>query len=402
MPTMRISEKKRLAIVLSGGGIKAAAFHVGVCLALKEKGFIFAGGSPEEVAQKFTKDEMTFKIYVGSSAGSVISTFLAAGYSIADVIEAFQLGAGLSEKGLPVTTRGVLKPLSYFHIFALNGGNIMGFLPKFFLKRPMLTGGLEAIIKNGFKINGLFSTSGLERYFRKYVLTENRFESLGVGLYIVATQLNHSRKAVFGNFKETTKDKTIKFANFSTISESIAASAALPPVFAPFGIKDQTGKELFYFDGEIRDTLSTHVAADHGADLVIASYSIQPYHYTPEIGSLHSYGMPVIINQALYQLVEQKIQSSIKHKQNISAILSSIEGYCTEVGIAPEHRDKLLQIIIDRVNFKPNVDYIYIHPKENDHHMFMADHFSLSPGILTNIVRAGFKAAISTLRKYNF
>ncbi|MDZ4661979.1 MAG: patatin-like phospholipase family protein [Pseudomonadota bacterium] len=398
---MRISEKKRLALVLSGGGIKAAAFHVGVCLALKEKGFNFAGGSPQEMAQKYPKDEMTFKTYVGSSAGAVISTFLAAGYSINDVLESFQLGAGFQDAKKTHSQPGALKPLSYFHLFSLNGGNILGFLPGIFKMKPLITGGLEALIKNGFKINGLFTTGGLERYFRKYVLTENRFESLGPNLYIVATQLNHSRKVVFGNFKETKKVRAIKYANYATISEAIAASAALPPVFAPYGIKDQKGTTLYYFDGEIRDTLSTHVASDHDADLVIASYSIQPYHFTPEIGSLHQYGIPIIINQALYQVVEQKIQSAIAHKQSMSAVLKTIDGYCKEVGIADEHRERLIQIILDKTSFKPNVDYIYIHPKESDHQMFFADHFSLNAKTLAMIVRSGFKAAISTLRKHN-
>ena len=34
---MKFSDKKKIALVLSGGGIKAAAFHIGVCLALQEK-----------------------------------------------------------------------------------------------------------------------------------------------------------------------------------------------------------------------------------------------------------------------------------------------------------------------------------------------------------------------------
>ena len=36
---MKIQDKKKVALVLSGGGIKAAAFHVGVCLALEDLGF---------------------------------------------------------------------------------------------------------------------------------------------------------------------------------------------------------------------------------------------------------------------------------------------------------------------------------------------------------------------------
>ena len=50
---MKLSHKKKIALVLSGGGIKAAAFHIGACLALKEKGFRFAGGTKEEVSAKY-------------------------------------------------------------------------------------------------------------------------------------------------------------------------------------------------------------------------------------------------------------------------------------------------------------------------------------------------------------
>ena len=50
---MNIHKKKKIALVLSGGGIKAAAYHIGVCLALKEKGFEFSGGSKEWVRQKY-------------------------------------------------------------------------------------------------------------------------------------------------------------------------------------------------------------------------------------------------------------------------------------------------------------------------------------------------------------
>ena len=92
--TPKLSKKKNPALVLSGGGVKAAAFHIGVCLALKDKGFHFAGGSPSRVADEFSNDPMTFKTYVGSSAGSIISSILASGYSIEAIIHAFTQGAG--------------------------------------------------------------------------------------------------------------------------------------------------------------------------------------------------------------------------------------------------------------------------------------------------------------------
>src|ERR1700744_1516671 len=92
---VRLSEKKKIALVLSGGGVKAAAFHIGVCLALREKGFKFAGGRTPNDGLKFDNGSLTFSIYVGSSAGSVVSAFLAAGHSVDAVIDAFTRGAGL-------------------------------------------------------------------------------------------------------------------------------------------------------------------------------------------------------------------------------------------------------------------------------------------------------------------
>ncbi|MGE3385320.1 MAG: patatin-like phospholipase family protein [Bdellovibrionales bacterium] len=400
---MRLSEKKRIALVLSGGGVKAAAFHIGVCLALREKGFKFSGGLKGPLAAE-KPGPLTFQIYVGSSAGSVITTFLAAGYSIDAVINAFIQGAK-SETPL-IRSRpsdAYLKPLTYRDIFSLNvqAGYPTRFLSSLFRKKPVISGGLEVLFKRGFKMNGVFTTDNLERYLRKHVVPENDFKGLSAELYIVATQLNHSRKVVFGPYSETTKTKSIKYADFASISQACAASASLPPFFSPYAITNRKGKAIHFFDGEIRDTLSTHVAADHGADLVIASYSIQPYHFNEEMGSLHEYGIPIIFNQALYQVVQQKIERHIKHQQNTRAMINAVVGYMRQANLGEEHIDKLVEILVQRSNFNPNVDYIYIHPSPHDHHFFFADHFSLNPKVLGSIVRTGFKSAMTTLRSHN-
>ena len=280
---MRIKEKKKVALVLSGGGIKAAAFHIGVCLALQEKGFKFAGGTKEMVRQNFRDDDpMTIRCYVGSSAGAFVAAILGAGYPIESLINAFQIGSGSSPTFEKSDLR-YLKAISYRDIFNLNSSGLLKFIPRTLLDKTLVSGGLESLLKNGLKLNGLFSTKGMESYLRKEVLLDNDFSRLGIELYIVATQLNHSRKAIFGNFPESHKTSSTKFINYATISDAVASSTSLPPVFAPYGITRPDGKEIFYYDGEIRDTLSTHIAADHGADLVISSYSIQPY----QIGRAH-------------------------------------------------------------------------------------------------------------------
>ena len=400
---MKLKGKKKIGLALSGGGIKAAAFHIGVCLALKEKGFRFAGGSKEEVRARYPDDDQVIRLYVGSSAGAVISTFLASGYSLQSIISAFEKGSEWDLRGIrdEENYEEPLKPLSYSDIFSINGKNWLKSFPSLLKSRSILTGGLEAMLKNGLKINGLFTGKGIERYIRENVWQDNSFHGLGVELYIVATQLNHSRKVVFGPVAETVKKRRIGWANYANVSEAVAASASLPPVFAPFGIENEHGKEIFYFDGEIRDTLSTHVAKDHGCDLVIASYSIQPYHYNENMGSLHEYGIPLIANQALYQVVQQKIDAHRASHEVADKVYKAIRGYFKQKQLPDEDMHKLLSIIEERANYKPNVDYLYIHPNPHDYEMFFADHFSLNPKILSKIVQTGFRSAINELRKHD-
>lgn len=405
---MRLSEKNHPALVLSGGGIKAAAFHIGVCLALREKGFSFAGGNKSHVENTSQLNQkLTFQTYVGSSAGAVMSTFLACGFSIDAIIDAFTQGQGLpsvARKAHPLElSQSYLKPLGYKDLFSINikSGVSSNILSRFLNKKPVIQGGFEVLLKQGFKVNGIFTMKNLEKYLQENVTGDNKFSSLGVQLFIVATQLNHSRKVVFGNYDETTKTEQMKYAGFASISQAVCASASLPPVFSPYGIHNHKGREIFFFDGEIRDTLSTHVAAEHGADLVIASYSMQPYHYNPEMGSLHEYGIPAILNQALNQLVQQKIESHRRHRLRMGSMIQTVNGYLKQIDLPADQREKLIEILIEKTQHDPNVEFIYIHPSPEDYEMFFADHFSLNPKILSKIVHIGFKSAMRTLRKYN-
>ncbi len=397
-----LKKKKKIGLVLSGGGIKAAAFHVGVCLALQEKGFKFAGGTKDHVARQFPDDDpMTIRLYVGSSAGSFIAAILSAGYTLEALVNAFELGGQSNIFKTYEHSLGHLKPFSYKEFFSLNSSNILKSIPLSVLRKSILSGGLEALLKDKFTVNGLFTASGIEKYLNDYALSHNQFSKLGVQLYVIGTQLNHFRKVVFGDFPNCDKDRIQMKINYATISDAVAASVSLPPVFAPYKINDPNGKEMFFFDGEIRDSLSTHVAADNGADLIIASYSYQPYHFTENIGSLHHFGMPVILNQALYQVIQQKIDRNIQIKATVKETYNEIKDFCEKNSLNPAQTEALLSLIRRNFHFKPEVDYIYIHPRPQNHEMFFADHFSLNSKVLESIVKQGFKSAIGQLRNYN-
>jgi predicted acylesterase/phospholipase RssA len=237
------------------------------------------------------------------------------------------------------------------------------------------------------------------------VLPSNRFVDYAADLFIVATQLNHSRKVVFGKYSYSppAHDLTCQYNNDVSISEACAASSSLPFIYAPYSIRHGGAEdETHYVDGEIRDTLSTHVAMDAGCDLVFASYTHQPYHWQKEIGSLTSHGIPAILIQSIYLVIEQKVNQYIYHKESHKSAINAVEKYCMQAGLPEEHLRRILGILEAELHHRKDVDTIYIHPSPADAKMFFGEHFSLSPKKLSDLVRSGFRAATETLKRYEF
>lgn len=259
-------------------------------------------------------------------------------------------------------------------------------------------------LKRLLKTPGIFTTAGIEKYMREEVLPSNDFQSYQADLFIVATQLNHSKKVVFGKYREMPgiEDKSVVYMNHTQVSQACAASTALPLIFAPYAIQNEKGSMVHYFDGEIRDTLSTHVGADAGADLIISSYTHQPYHFSKEIGSLVDYGIPSIMIQALYLMIERKIQNASAVQERMRGVMDASSKFLKEHHIPEATRKEFLEMLEKKLGFRKNVHHIYIHPKSTDHQMFFGDHFNLSSRKMSEIVRLGFRCAINTLRLYEF
>jgi hypothetical protein len=135
---------------------------------------------------------------------------------------------------------------------------------------------------------------------------------------------------------------------------------------------------------------------------VIASHTHQPYHYNKEIGSLTEHGLPSILIQSIYLVIEQKVNNYIHNKQTQRQAILAVEKYCKEQGIAAEHQRRILEILESELHHRRDVDTIYIHPSPQDAQMFFGDHFSLAPRKLSDIVKSGFKATIEKLRHYDF
>lgn len=275
-------------------------------------------------------------------------------------------------------------------------------LLKSFQKSSVFNRTMESLVLRNLRLPGIFSTAGLAGYLKDNILDTEYFYELKPDLFVVGTQLDHSRKIIFGRYgTEKTFDDYSQYASNVKISDAVAASMSLPPIFAPYLIEHEKGKSRYYIDGEIRETLSTHVGKENGCDLLICSYTHQPYHYKEEIGSLYYYGTPAIVIQTVYQAIEQKIYGAKKAHQNKKAALQIVQEFFKEKKYPDEDLQELWVRLRKGLDFNENLNYIYIHPESKDREMFFGDHFTLNAETLQNVVTIGYKRAMAELRRYD-
>jgi hypothetical protein len=117
---------------------------------------------------------------------------------------------------------------------------------------------------------------------------------------------------------------------------------------------------------------------------------------------LTKFGITAIGIQAIYLMIERKIQTAIYTRNQKLAALESVNEYCKQVQLDEKHRKKILSVLEEKLAVKPDNRYIYINPRPRDHEMFFGDHFNFSTKFMEKIVRIGFMSAIETLRKYEF
>lgn len=372
---------KKTALVMSGGVVKAAAWHLGVALALEEIGFTLKHNNSIE------NPDLEISTYVGSSAGSLIGSYFAAGHGPMDVIESM-----IDKKSTK------LKPVTYKDMLYIKkrmkkpprGSNYSPFSEMPFFARKILSPFLD--------ISGLFSTYGLYKYVIDNVVSSNNFDDFDADLFVVATQLDHSRKCIFSkyNYPNPGHDSTASYLTNIPLADAVAASMSVPPFYSPYPIERPNSKKVdYYIDGEIRETLSTHVSVDNKCEYIISSWTHTPYHFQDEIGSLVNYGIPAISIQAIYLMIQKKIVESRSRRNTAKDLLDTIQGYMESNNISYIHQEKIISIISRKLNFDPKIKLIDIYPDHDDHQTFFKSSFSLDPKISSQIVQAGYKRTLS-------
>jgi predicted acylesterase/phospholipase RssA len=368
----------RVAFVAGGGAVKAYAFHAGVLKGLDQEGFCFRAGTRWSpiAAPPGTREIDT---YVGSSAGACIVAALCSGQPV-DELRLAILG---ESKRVP--------RFGYRTMFAPVAPNPAQYLWR--LGRRYRLGQLRP--HHLLDVGGVVSAAGMERYFRQHVLPTNRFADLAARVFLVATQVNGSRKVVFGpvdSLGDEGYDPACAYYDNVEVSEALAAAVSLPPLFAPYGIVNPaSGKVFHYYDGEVREPLSINVARDAGADFVIASSIWRPYSFEDRVGSLAEFGMITVGEQAIHQAIEQKVAQDRERAQQFDRLLDLIDEHGRKGGLAAEAVARLQQEACTLLRHRP-VRTLYVVPAPDDIEFFFQGSFRFSRQLIERCVEAGLRA----------
>ncbi|NJN84145.1 MAG: patatin family protein [Caldilineaceae bacterium] len=149
---------------------------------------------------------------------------------------------------------------------------------------------------------GLYNSSSLECYVRDMLEQEprtNQFNELAQELYIVATELDSGKRAVFGP------------GDGVTISQAVAASSAVPILYRPVRVGDSD-----YVDGGLHGAASLDLAIEAGAKLVVCVNPMAPLDASRTHAGeqfIRKHGLQAVINQSVRTLMHSTIRYHIKN-----------------------------------------------------------------------------------------
>lgn len=242
---------RRVALILTGGGITGAMYAVGCLAALEEA---FEGFSASD-----------FDFYVGASSGATVATALAGGHSAQRIY------------------RALLDPADDF--FPLQRPHLLRF-DSFELKRVAssifraLRRAITSATSRPLSIDlwneidrfydslpaGLFTVDAYERFLADFMTRRGipkRFDRMPKPLAVVAQDLDAGTRAVFG----------MPPLGNVPVPRAVAAASAIPVLFAPVRIG---GRD--YVAGDGADSALLDLCTERGCDLVLVVNPLVPIH----------------------------------------------------------------------------------------------------------------------------
>jgi NTE family protein len=331
----------KTALVLSGGGLTGAVYHIGALRALNDA-----------LLDRSVND---FDIYVGTSAGAIITSCIANGIRAKDLFRAIAGDAGPAN-------------LERGDVFAPN----LGEMARRFAGLPAMTAwacwhylrhARDMDLADFLMLfadalpSGFFDGEAIGRYLsRVFKLTgkSDDFRLLSRDLQLIATDLDNGERVIFG---KGNIDRV-------PISRAAAASAAVPVLYAPVRLD---GRELV--DGGLRGTASIDIAIERGADLVICVNPLVPF-------DNRSRSIPRLGTDA--RTVSEKGFSAITNQVTRTALHAGLQYHLKQVRRA-----------------HPEVDIILIEPRRTDARMFFDNPMRFSSRM--QIARHGYQSVLVEL-----
>lgn len=283
------TERDKIALVLAGGGITGVMYEIGALRAI------------DDLLVDLSVND--FDIFVGTSAGALVAALIANG----------------------VTPRETMQVIDNRHpeLRAFQVADVFRFNIEDFLQRVM---GLPRIFSsiwrnslaqlNDFTLfdviwdlaaalpNGIYNGAALELFVRTVLEKTGRtntFSQLGRELYIVASELDSGRRAVFGP----------KYSEDMPISLAVAASSAVPVLYRPVQVFEKD-----YLDGSLHGNASLDLAIEAGAKLVVCINPMVPFDASlthPHEHYIRNNGLQAIINQSVRTLLHSSLRYHIKN-----------------------------------------------------------------------------------------
>ncbi|MCW5893632.1 MAG: patatin-like phospholipase family protein [bacterium] len=289
-----------------------------------------------------------FDLYVGTSAGALVSALVANDVSPLRIRETLE--------GDPST----LPRLSGSRFLSIPWASHLGTLPRLAAALPGVARDLWNNWRDVLVLDtlaglvrhlpaGIFCLDGLEAYVREMLTRDGRsddFRRLRRRLLIPATVLDTGAIHVFGG---TRTERT-------PISRAVAASAAIPIVFEPVRIDG-----VDYVDGAVTKTAHAGLAIERGARLVVLVNPLRPLIMGDVAGGIREGGPLTIASQSFRIALQRRLREGLKRH-------------------AWEH---------------PDADVVLFEPYEADLDLF--DVPLMTYGLRQEVVRRGYRTTVKTV-----
>lgn len=245
------SPTSRKGLCLSGGGVTGAMYQVGCLAALEDRIEGFQASA--------------FEVYVGTASGATVATALAGGLSVQRMYRALLDPA---DDFFPLQRNHLLR-IDLTEIPRVFGSAISAARR---IVSSAATSPLDVKVWDELERfvdslpAGVFTLEPYERFLTEFMERRgipNRFSDMPRDLFIVASDLDAGRRAVFGEGD---------LAHIA-VARAVAAASALPILYAPV---NADGRD--YVDGGMGDAAHIDIAVDRGCGLVVVVNAMVPVH----------------------------------------------------------------------------------------------------------------------------